>query len=203
MESALYYNVIFAPKVVKKPSLLSLAKYRCPDGLLESIQQLPTDVANHIGTFFNSRETLGMAQLNRLYEAQAKIVSRSADDWLQKWSQGKAHFLPPLVKICAKTIKMENATLKKDKVFKFCLDFARQLNCIIDKCVVRSRPKPFYKGQTFTDLKGIVLVADWFLHKDADWLYDAFNGRPYLLKERITNDIYQGCERKELRWVRY
>lgn len=192
MESAFFYNTFFAVAKVD---------------ILTRIQSLPEDVANHIGTFFYSKEIVGMERINRLYALQEKYKARTEYDWIQAWEKGKAHFLPKLVKISktGDTIKYfnwgDNHILKRKDVCKFALRFAELIQVFISKCIYWSHRKPIYAGQQYTDIEGKYLIADWCFHIDESCIeYYRYDNH---CNFHIDGVKMQGCERKELRWRRY
>jgi hypothetical protein len=185
MESAFFYNTFFAVPVPKKD-------------ILVAIQSMPDDVANLIGTFFNAKEMVGMERMNRLSALQEKFKTRTENDWIQAWEKGKAHFLPTLIKVCPKTIKYnycwgEKDSLNRKDLCKFAIGYTRPIDSFIEKCIIWSRPKPIHQGQRYTDISGKYLVAEWLRHKDEHWTSFRYN----------DGTDQQGCERKELRWVKY
>jgi hypothetical protein len=193
MESSLFYNTFFA-----------VAKKQVP--LLEAVKSLPDDVVCFIGNFLNAKEIVAKERLQRLTIAKEKYMARTTYDWLVKWNEGRQHFLPRIVKNNNKTIKYkwdnQNGPikiLKKTDIVEFCKKEARELDSLISVCAYRSRPKPLFFGQEYTDIAGNRLWAVWVRHTGDDFYY----GQTVIYyTQPMSYDEVQGCVRMQLHWKR-
>jgi len=128
------------------------------------VSHLPDDLLRHIGSFINIKAIVAKERFDMLTQKLDKIEARTNDQWIGLWINGLS-CMPKLIKMCAKTIKVQEhmmfvnkSTVKIGDVAYYARAYVRNKlkTCLVvrkhqylDKPICEGQIKDF-DGKTYT-----------------------------------------------------
>ena len=204
MESAYFYNTFYTDnqvlierqaeidrQIAEINRKFSLLQARCMESIqerdpiqvqikpiFEAVQDLPDDVLAHIGKFINVKKLVAQERLDILNQSLSKVYLMKDEQWLAILSRNHS-WLPRIIKICPKNIKVQQHelfnskyTVSKEKLTNYLIPYyAIKLRLQIVIRTYQILGKPIQERQRMT-VDGIIYESRYQEIIDRGMLYN-------------------------------